>query len=824
MRRPQKQFRTKTKWKWPVIGLAILIVCAAAWQFVLPRWRVDPSDRVYRIGYGEDMPYHFRGADGKAAGLAVDMVREAARRRGIRLEWHTSGSPGIPSLQSGETDLWVLMTIRPERRNVIHLTEPYLVTDTTILVPDEGRPKSLAELRTARISILDFDTHRRNLKLVLPEATAVGTASTADAILAVNEGRADAAYLDQFTATGALLTGISRRPLQLLATGLPRGLMGLGSTFEAGPVADAIREEIRTLAQDGTLSALGQSWGFFTSLSVDAISNFERERQQNQLLWVGVGGLLAVILLVGVLANRLRLSEARWELALRGSMDGIWDYEPLTGRVYLSDRWKEMLGYAPEELANAEDTWVELLHPEDSERAQQTVKDHLEGRSAMLSAEYRMRTKSGGYRWIHSRGKALRNAEGKAVRMAGSHTDITERKATEEALRTAMAKAEAANRAKSEFLANMSHEIRTPMNAILGMAGLAQRADSSGEREECLEQMTKSAESLLELLTQILDLSRVEAGRLELESVPFSVEDCMGTLITTFSVVARQKRLDFRVKCDPDIPGLVLGDPLRVRQILYNLTGNALKFTESGSVTVTSRLRRREEDHIVLEFSVQDTGIGIPAEKLELIFGAFHQADGSSTRQYGGSGLGLTICRNLAEAMGGRIEVESREGIGSRFSFTARFGTDTGSAAAGADNHPAEDAATEASGLRILVAEDNAVNQKLMERLLVKEGQSPVVAGDGQQALELAGREEFDLILMDLHMPVLDGLKATQRIRERERGRQRRVAIWAVTAAAAASDRKACEEAGMDGFLTKPVHLAKLREILRRVSKERTQG
>jgi PAS domain S-box-containing protein len=780
------------------------------------------------------MPYHFVAADGRASGLAVEMVREAARRRGIRVEWKTSAQPGMPSLLSGETDLWVLMTIRPERRSAIHLTEPYLVADTAVLVPDEGRTKTLEDLRHARVCVLNFDTHRRNLKLLLPEATAVAVGSTAEAILALNEGRAEAAYLDQFTATGALLTGISRKPLHLLATGMPRGLMGLGSTFEASAVADELREEIRALARDGTLGQLGQNWGFFTSLSVDAISNFERERQQNQFLWAGVGGLLVLVLLVGGLAHRLRkernlvrerehklrLIEERWGLALRGSMDGVWDFDATTGQVYFSDRWKEMLGYRPEELADEQATWVNLLHPEDSERVQAVVQEHLDGKSEMLSAEYRMRTKGGGYRWIHSRGKAMWDSEGRALRMAGSHTDITERKSTEEALLAARAKAEAANQAKSEFLANMSHEIRTPMNAILGMAGLAKRADTEAEREECLGWMTTAAESLLGLLTQILDLSRIEANRLQLERVPFSVKDCVGALVTTFSVAARQKKLEFRVECMPEIPDLVIGDPLRVQQILFNLTGNALKFTETGTVEVTARATGRGQGNVELEFTVTDTGIGIPADSQDSIFDPFHQADGSSTRQYGGSGLGLTICRNLANAMGGRIGLVSREGQGSRFTFTATFEIVKGQIS-GPAGEEIEETGAVAGSLRILVAEDNRVNQQLLARLLQKEGQAAVLANDGQEALELAGREEFDLILMDLHMPVLDGLEATQRIREKERSAGRRVPIWAVTAAAAASDRKACEDAGMDGFLTKPVHVAKLRQIIRRVSLEK---
>lgn len=400
-----------------------------------------------------------------------------------------------------------------------------------------------------------------------------------------------------------------------------------------------------------------------------------------------------------------------------------------------------------------------------------------------------------------------------------------------EQLHIAVEEAASANRSKSDFLANMSHEIRTPMNAIIGMTEIALESEMSIDQRENIEIVKQSAESLLDLLNSILDLSKIEAGKLELVENVFNLHTAMECIRKTINVQAQKKGLDLHFVISPDVPVNLIGDELRLRQIIVNLVGNAIKFTDKGKITV--KIEREvpgngyqenemnlDEQAVPLHFSVSDTGIGIPADKLKNIFENFTQADASTTRKYGGTGLGLAISRKLVNKMGGEIRVESEYGMGSTFHFTAGFGINCEAVQNDISSHDTGFDITPSGKFHILLAEDNLVNQRVALSILQKQGHSVKVACNGQESLEILKEQRFDIVLMDVQMPVMDGLEATRIIRKsKDAGFDHDIPIIAITAYAFEEDRQRCLKAGMNSCVTKPFKREDLlKEIERLVS------
>jgi PAS domain S-box-containing protein len=502
----------------------------------------------------------------------------------------------------------------------------------------------------------------------------------------------------------------------------------------------------------------------------------------------------------------------------------MWVTDAVGEIEFINKAYREFFSTTREELQAGK--WQARLHPDDA-RAYITAFENAVAKHEPFSMEARARRADGEWRLLGSRAAPRLSAGGEFKGHVGLTADITDRKQHEEELIRARKEADAANLAKSCFLANMSHEIRTPMNGVIGMNQLLLETELTAEQRRYVEVAQTSGRSLLALIDNILDLSKVEAGKITLENRCFNLGRTVQDVVQPLRVLASAKGVDLDARISSKIPELLRGDALRLRQVLTNLTANALKFTERGGVTLDAELESLRDRKAMVRFMITDTGIGIRPDKIHALFSPFVQADNSTTRKYGGTGLGLTISKQLVEMMGGSIGVDSQEGRGSTFWFTAAFDQ-----AVRGDCEPTADLRENAAelagvsgrtrnreagngkpghGERILVAEDNSTNREVILAQLKKLGYKAEAVINGAEAVEAVERGGFDMVLMDCHMPVMDGYEATRHIRQSLRSK---IPIVALTASAMASDRIRCLDGGMDDYIAKPVGLPQLDGLL----------
>ena len=526
-----------------------------------------------------------------------------------------------------------------------------------------------------------------------------------------------------------------------------------------------------------------------------------------------------------IVENALRGSELRFRRLVESNLMGVFVGNGNGQIMEANDRMLEMVGYDKTEMDAGKLRWDQITPPDQVELSRHIAREIAAGRSVPpVETEYLCKD---GSRFPVLLGLApLENIKGQALVIG---LDLSNRKLLEEEMRRAKVAAELANSAKSEFLANMSHEIRTPMNGVLGMTDLLLDTKLNPEQLEYATLIKSSADSLLAIINEILDFSKIEAGKLELESLEFNLRDSLAPIMKTLTLRAHQKSLKLTCTISPEVPEQAIGDVHRLRQIIVNLIGNAIKFTEKGNVGIEVVAEPAEQAKVQLHFIVRDTGIGVSEEQQKLIFKPFTQADGSTARKFGGTGLGLTISKRLVEMMSGRIWLESTVGQGSAFHFTASFGAgrvvrmphSSGSGAlAGPGGLEMDDNTTPGTNgrLRILLAEDNPINQKYASRLLEKRGHRLTTAANGRDAVAALGQETFDVVLMDVQMPEMDGFEATATIRVQEQETGKHVKIIAMTAYAMHGDKERCMLAGMDGYITKPINPQQLHQLLADIS------
>ena len=903
-----------------------------------------------RVGAEDRPPYYHFDKNVTVEGLVPDMLNRAADHLGIRLIWIPVSDQSPDAAVGTRVDLWPALHYTAERGNRFHVTRPWLDSGTFLLTREQDSANPPAVLEGPRIAYYRSSFNAATVAKLYPQSRAVETGNVADAVSALCLNTADAAFIDSRTGEYFLLhrpQGCESTAFQVKYLDNVATQMSVMSTKQTAAIADALRDEVVRTVDTQTLSAELDKWAPISAAETRSL--LARRRQEEDLrekffvavMFMAIAGLLSWDNF-RVRRGAARLAEAEYRNRQ------VFDLNPLPSWVYAAETGAFLA------VNNAATQHYGYSHQEFlSMTFHQISKDRIlccEGRECGLQT-------GSGRHWKKNGDEILVHISAQEITFAGRQAciatvlDITERARLEQELKSANAElktakelAEAASDAKSAFLANISHEIRTPMNAVIGMTSVVLDTQLTFDQRECLDMVRLSADGLMTLINDLLDFAKIESGKFALDPIAFNLEEALSDAVKVLAVAAQRKGLEVAFQVQNEVPEMFWGDVGRLRQVITNLIGNAVKFTEKGDIVVRVATEEISNGQASLRFSISDTGIGISPEVQRQVFDPFTQADASVSRRYGGTGLGLTISSRIVEMFGGRIWVESELGKGSTFHFTAKLGVleapaqrplpkaieirglrvlaiDDNAAAsrilhetltgwdmsvdtvataqkgldaqrnavasgaayeliivdspmAGGDtfqfamrmreipaNCPTPIIVLSAAGqrgdaarcreagigaylskpvrrsellgciltvlgkdlqpglpaplvtrhslrespLRILLAEDSPVNQRLAVRLLEREGHSVVVANNGLEAVNALESQHFDVVLMDVQMPVMDGFEATAAIREREKQSGTRVRIIALTAHAMRGYREQCLSAGMDGYITKPI-------------------
>ncbi len=940
-----------------IAGLLLCALAIAGW-LLWSHYAAQPyRGMTLRVGAQDAPPYYRIGNDGAVTGLVPDVLKQAAQRMDIGLIWIPVHDKTPEAVLGSAVDLWPVIHPTPEQRAGFHITKPWLSSGYFLLTREQNHLDSQVEGKTRRIAFFGSSFDSASVAELYPESRPLSKPSAEAAVIALCLQQADAAFVDSFASEYLLL----HRPKACNSTNFhiqhenavdPQ--MSVMSTKEMSAVADALSNELARAAAAQVISTELDKWAPLSVAETRSLLElFKDQDEVRELLF----GLLSFVIIAGLLLSENRRTRKTARLADEAEQryHEFFDSHPFPSWVYDADTLRFLAvneaavghyGYSREEFSR-----MTLHEISDGEIM------CIEGHGPEMGSG-RHRKKNGEEILVQISAQDMSFGD-RHARIA-TVMDVTERarleqelKYTNTELRLAKDLAESANEAKSAFLANISHEIRTPMNAIIGMTALVLDTQLDPDQRECLDLVRLSADGLMTLINDLLDFAKIESGKFVLDPISFNLEDALSDAVKVLAVTAQKKGLEIACQVRNEVPEMLFGDVGRLRQVVTNLIGNAVKFTERGDIVVRVATENTSHNEACLHFSVSDTGIGIAPEVRAHIFDPFTQADGTISRRYGGTGLGLAISSRIVEMFGGRIWVESEVGKGSTFHFTAKLGimeaqaprivpravgirglsvlaiddnatarrilretladwdmkiamADAGESgieayrqalavgsppeviivdtpladmdgfdfagrirqistsrppnivllsAAGQRGDAARCREAGISGylskpvkrsellacilsvigkqpqpgvppalvtrhslreapLRILLAEDSLVNQCLAVRLLEREGHSVVVVGNGLDAVRALENGNFDVVLMDVQMPVMDGFEATIAIRESEKLRGTRVRIIALTAHAMKGYREQCLSAGMDGYITKPIRPEELYQSL----------